>query len=238
MNALIIGATGAVGRDLVGELLSSPQWKKVVTISRRPLDELPPCYKDSADLAKLEQKIVPNLDEVETHEASKTAYDGVDAAFCALGTTRATAGSAEGFLKVDYDYVATAARMAKASGSVRHFSLCSAAGANASLPAPKWKLLHGLLYSNTKGRAENAVKEQGFESVGIFRPGLLGRGDLTRKSEGLWKQFVPWTPSRTVARAMVLEAERVLKEGKGGVKVLNESAIQRYPGAAVPPVSA
>jgi hypothetical protein len=66
------------------------------------------------------------------------------------------AGSAEGFRKVDYDYVAAAAAAAKAAG-VPYFGLVSAQGANAGVPPSDWRLLHPLLYTHTKGRVSRFV---------------------------------------------------------------------------------
>jgi hypothetical protein len=61
------------------------------------------------------------------------------------------AGSAEQFKKVDYEYVAAAATAAKAAG-VPYFGLVSAQGANANVPASDFRLLHPLLYTQTKGK--------------------------------------------------------------------------------------
>ena len=55
--------------------------------------------------------------------------------------------------------MAESAKAAKAAG-VRHFSLVTSKGANASLPASYWLPMHPLLYLRTKGQAEEAVKAQ------------------------------------------------------------------------------
>jgi oxidoreductase len=60
-------------------------------------------------------------------------------------------GSAEQFKKVDYEYVAKSAELAK-KANVPHFSLVTAQGANANVWASDMKLFHGLLYTQTKGR--------------------------------------------------------------------------------------
>lgn len=61
------------------------------------------------------------------------------------------AGSADAFRKVDYDYVAKSAELAK-KANVPHFSLVTAQGANGNVWASDIKLFHGLLYTQTKGR--------------------------------------------------------------------------------------
>ena len=55
--------------------------------------------------------------------------------------------------------MAESAKAAKAAG-VRHFSLVTSKGANASIPASYWLPMHPLLYLRTKGQAEEAVKAQ------------------------------------------------------------------------------
>lgn len=63
--------------------------------------------------------------------------------------------------------------MAKAAGA-RHFSLVSAQGANPGVWACDLKPFHPLLYMRTKGKAEEAVKAQGFQYTTILRPGEAG----------------------------------------------------------------
>jgi len=60
---------------------------------------------------------------------------------------------------VDLGYVKEAAKLAKEAG-VPHFSLLTAQGANPRAWASNFILLHGLLYLNTKGQAEEFVKAQ------------------------------------------------------------------------------
>jgi len=86
-----------------------------------------------------------------------------DVAFCCLGTTIKRAGSKPAFYKVDHDYVAESARFSKQAG-VRHFSLVTSVGANAS---------SNNFYLRVKGEAERTVSDLGFRSVSIFRPSIL-----------------------------------------------------------------
>jgi oxidoreductase len=60
------------------------------------------------------------------------------------------AGSAEAFKKVDQEYVAASAELAKASGA-KYYGLVSAQGANPNVWASDLKPFHGLLYTRTKG---------------------------------------------------------------------------------------
>ena len=72
---------------------------------------------------KVQQKIV-DFDNIND---SKAAFADCDMAFCCLGTTRAKAG-AEGFVKVDFDYVVNSAKLLKENGKCTDFHLVSSAG--------------------------------------------------------------------------------------------------------------
>ena len=121
-KALVIGGTGATGRSVIGELLKSPCWEVVKTIARREINEgsLPEEYRGKVDISKLKHETVDDLSNMNSKQ-----FEGMDFVFCSLGTTREISGSAENFLKVDYEYVKTTAVLAKAAG-VKHFSLVTA----------------------------------------------------------------------------------------------------------------
>ena len=90
MKALIIGATGATGKDLVTQLLTDDTYSEVHCFVRKPLPLSHP---------KLHAHVV-NFD---TPEAWADLLHG-DVAFSCLGTTLAVAGSKEAQWRVDYDY--------------------------------------------------------------------------------------------------------------------------------------
>ncbi|KAK9864690.1 hypothetical protein WJX84_004524 [Apatococcus fuscideae] len=163
MKAVVVGATGAVGSQLVEQLLQSNAWAVVATVGRRPV-EVPATLQ-----GKLQQTVI-NMDNLEVEGAP--AFAGASTAFCTLGTQRGVAGSAEAFRKVDLVYVEQAAKAAKAAG-VQHFSLVTAQTANSKQWANDMLPFHPLLYIKTKGQAEDAVRAQSFPRVTIFRPGLL-----------------------------------------------------------------
>lgn len=147
--ALVAGATGLVGGFLLMELLSAPQYKRVIVLGRRRLP---------LDHPKLSQRLV-ETDEFEEQARLAAAED----VFCCLGTTISKAGSREAFRRVDFDAVLALARGAKAGGA-RRFLLVSSAGADAG---------SRLFYSRVKGEAEDAVARLGFEACHLLRPSLL-----------------------------------------------------------------
>ncbi|NXP21006.1 HTAI2 Oxidoreductase, partial [Scytalopus superciliaris] len=150
------------------------------------------------------------------------AFQGHDVGFCCLGTTRAKAG-ADGFVRVDRDYVAQAAELARAGGC-KHFVLQSSQGANAQ---------SRFLYLRVKGEVENLVQAVGFDRCTILRPAvLLCKRQESRPMEWITQQFLGVVaqvfptaysvPVETVARAMVAS---VLQPGKEKVDVLENRAI-------------
>eukprot|EP00040_Diaphanoeca_grandis_P026561 m.149108 g.149108 ORF g.149108 m.149108 type:complete len:252 (+) comp30638_c0_seq1:224-979(+) len=215
MSAVVVGATGAVGRRVMARLLADTRFNKVIAITRIEFD----FSKDStagAQLDKLETKIVPDL---LTLSDQKDLMEGADVAFCTLGTTRSKAGSAQRFVEIDRDMVAAFAAGAKSTTSVKHFSLCTAAGSRswASFPRGLVTAIHPLLYSHTKFEAEKAVIEAQFTTASIFQPGLLDRrmpGTEIRglESVGLWLgKLSGATEVDVVAGAMIADAVAALR---------------------------
>ncbi|GFS26236.1 oxidoreductase HTATIP2 [Elysia marginata] len=147
-SAFVVGYTGEVGKALVKDLNKLKIFKRVVLLGRREvtLDVGP----------EIEQKVV-NFDKLEEEHAD--LFTGLDVGFCCLGTTRGRAGK-EGFVKVDRDYVLATARASKAAGC-QQFSLVSSTGADSN---------GMLLYTQTKGEAEEGTKKVGFDRLSIYRP--------------------------------------------------------------------
>lgn len=145
----LAGATGLVGGGVLALALADDRVTQVVAPTRRPLPPHPRLLNPIGDGASL---------------PADAPWWAVDGAVCALGTTRAKAGSAAAFRAVDHDYVlAVAARVRKAGA--RRFALTSSMGADAR---------SRFLYTRTKGEVEDAVRRLAFPSLTILRPGLLG----------------------------------------------------------------
>jgi len=157
-SALLIGATGATGKYVLKELLSSPQYSRVGEYGRRvtPTDQI------TAGKEKLEQKTI-DFDKVEEAGLNVGKWDVV---FITLGTTKKAAGSAEAFEKIDREYVVESARAAKSNDDSHKQRLVylSSGGANASSP---------FLYLRSKGLTELALADLGYSDTIVFRPGLL-----------------------------------------------------------------
>jgi oxidoreductase len=211
-TAIVSGATGAVGRLLVGELLTS-NWT-VITVGRRALTAIPAPFED-LDLKQLQEDKrllqhtvesspdiadLSNIDSLgKAWVAAADAKTGIDAAFCCLGTTSGDR-SEDAFRMVDEVFVDNFARAASL-GKTKYFGLVSSTGANAKSM---------FLYMRVKGQAENKVSSYGMPCTSLFRPGMLGRGDLTRTKEKVLGVFAKALPSIYVAQAMRSDAEKFL----------------------------
>lgn len=191
MKALIIGATGATGKDLVTLLLNDDTYTKVHCFVRK-------------SLALTHPKLHAHVVDFETPEAWADLLQG-DVAFSCLGTTLAVAGSKEAQWRVDYDYQYHFAQQCKANG-VTTFVLVSAAGAKAQSK---------LFYNRMKGQLEDAIKALGFASLLIFQPSILVRSNSDRGGEnftvkvinflnklGLFKRYRPM-PTEILAEKML-----------------------------------
>lgn len=145
-TALIAGATGLVGQEILAALLADPHTKQVHSIGRRTLDrQHPKLIEHVVDFANL--ATLPPVDDV----------------YLALGTTIKVAGSEAAFRAVDYDAIVAVARCARAAGAMK-VGAVSALGAD-----PK----SAVFYSRIKGEAEEALCRLGFSSVVLARPSLL-----------------------------------------------------------------
>jgi len=221
-KVIVVGASGAIGKSLVLELLQSPTYSRITTLGRRKIifpgvkdvetenTEEPTKYSKHE---KLDQQIV-NFDQLDQHEE---LFDDQDALFCCLGTTIKTAGSQEAFKKVDYGYTVNAARLGKTKG-IKHFSLVTSIGAD-----PK----SSVYYSRVKGETEQAVKELGYTRFSIYRPSLL-IADRTEKRTGekIAQAVSPWI-SWTFVGPLKKYKEIAVEDVALAMRYIDESGIEQ-----------
>jgi uncharacterized protein YbjT (DUF2867 family) len=177
MRLLLLGATGLVGGATLKQASGNGAISEVVAPTRRPL----------MPQDKLCNPVSLRLDELTPRVKS---WD-VDAVVCALGTTKAKAGSREAFSDVDYTLPLVFATAAHDAG-VETFALVSAIGA-----APNSLFF----YSRTKGEVERDVQQIGFRSLTICRPSIIaGERSETRVGEGavlvIARALAPFLPRK------------------------------------------
>jgi len=167
-NAVIAGASGLVGKELLALLAANKYYSRIHLPVRRPLDNLPAgVHSHQVDFSNLE-----GFDPgVAIHEV-----------YICLGTTQKKAGGKSGFFTVDHDYVLNVARWAKQNGAER-VCLISSIGAN-----PK----SSSYYLKTKGKVEQEIMALGFKHLCIVRPSLLlGEREERRWAEELAAKVYP-----------------------------------------------
>jgi len=149
-TALVVGATGLVGKELLQILLDATEYGRLIAIVRRPID---------IDYPKLKVAIC-NFDKLE--ELDKECYN-VDDVFCCLGTTIKKAKTQEAMHKIDVEYPTLIAKLAKENGA-KHFLLVSSMNADSS---------SRIFYPRIKGQLEDDIKNIPYERISIFRPSIL-----------------------------------------------------------------
>ena len=160
LHALVIGATGATGKELVKLLLKNPNFSKVSVFARRKIN------------IKHEKLIVHKIKFSRLREYNNLVYG--DIFFSILGTTKKEAGGRKEQFLVDYTYQYKFANMASENG-VSHYCLDSSIGANKN---------SFFFYPKIKGALEDSVKNLNFKTIQIFQPAsLIRQAELMRSSE-------------------------------------------------------
>ena len=196
-KAIVIGATGLVGRALVDLLADADHIDKIITLTRSSAKHSSP---------KVFNQVV-DFDHLEDYASSFSA----DFLFSCLGTTLKQAGSIDAQRKVDLDYQFKAAKLA-ANNGVDHYLLVSSSAANDQ---------SNNQYLKMKGVLEQRVKSLPFKRISIFQPSLLlgQRADFRLGEKvGSWvmsalcvipwlRRFRPITGEQVAAR-MVLASKQ------------------------------
>ena len=160
LHAIVLGATGATGRELVKYLIKNPKLTKISIFSRK-------------EIGIDDEKLIKHIIDFSCLENYKNIIKG-DILFSALGTTLKDAGSKENQFLVDYTYQYEFAKIAAENG-VSNYSLVSAQGANSS---------SSFFYPKIKGELEESIKKLNFNTIHIFQPSFLIRQkDLIRSGE-------------------------------------------------------
>jgi uncharacterized protein YbjT (DUF2867 family) len=209
--ALVAGATGLVGREILAALLADKTYTTVHCVGRRAIAlEHPKLTSHVVDFAALSS--LPKANDC----------------FIALGTTIKMAGSKDAFRAIDLKAIEAVALAAKASGATK-LGVVSAMGANSH---------SSVYYNRIKGEMELSLARMGFKSLVIARPSLIdGDRDAlqqpVRSGEGigllLARGLSPLLPSNyraikasDIAHALV----RHVKSGTPGVVTLMSGEMQ------------
>jgi uncharacterized protein YbjT (DUF2867 family) len=190
-EAVLIGATGLVGSELLRRLLVDERFSSVVVLGRRPTGVMH---------ANLREHVI----DFDAPASWSTLVRG-DVLFSALGTTLRAAGTPAAQYRVDHTYQHRVAEAARRN-DMGTYVLVSSAGAS-----PRSRIF----YSRMKGELERDVEALGFPRTRILRPGLLDGERREDRPGEQWalrilRPLAPFLPASarpvpvaTVARAAV-----------------------------------
>ena len=159
-TAVIIGATGLIGKLITQKLVCDSRYNKVKVFVRRSIG-----FHDE----KLEENII-DFNQLQHWKQSLTG----DELYSALGTTIKKAGNKLAQYKIDYTYQYDIAEAAATNG-ISKYLLVSSIGANHTSKN---------FYLSIKGKLDKEVQNLPFKQILIFRPSILsGERDEKRLGE-------------------------------------------------------
>lgn len=148
--AAISGASGLVGQELVKLLLDDPDYKEVISFSRKPLG-----IKSSKLTEFVGDLLVDGFFEPLLH---------ADDVYCCVGTTRKKTPDLGEYRSIDYGIPVRMAQMGMKGSCLQRFIVISAMGANAEAK---------MFYPRIKGQMEMALKELNIPHLYILRPSVI-----------------------------------------------------------------
>lgn len=228
LKAVVIGASGATGREVVDYLIESGKWAVITIIGRRKIDrwnEFP--ISDT----KINFVITENLDILgENVEKMTKLYpelnlEGYSAVFNCLGSMSKYGD--EMFRKVDYTYVIYSAQLC-VKFNIPHFSHVTSASSNSK---------SCIKYLRVKGEVEDKLFTLNIKNVSILRPGpIFNRDNDSRFIEKMYQCLskvlcgcLMSVEAKQIGQAMVYDAENfLLEEKKNGTftKIENSRIIE------------
>ncbi len=205
LSVVMLGASGAVGSQVLRSLVAYPQIGSITSLGRRTISGL--------SFEKVHQKEIDIFDSKSYVEL----LPGHDVAICTLGVGQPSKMGKEEFVKIDKLAVIDFAKACKKAG-VRHFELLGSVGAKSNSSS---------FYLRSKGELVAALRLLDFERLSIFQPSMIitptnrygiSQGILLR----IWPLLSPLLfgglrkyrgiPVASLGKAI---AKNVLNQGKG-----------------------
>jgi len=150
-SIVMLGATGAVGSQVVKRLSAMAHIDCLSLLGRRPLENITDDFISQHTIDIFEPSSYQHL------------LVGHQTAICTLGVGQPSKISKAQFLKVDKTAVLDFANACRQAG-VKHFQLLCSVGANDQSRS---------FYLRTKGELESGLKALGFEQLSLFQPSMI-----------------------------------------------------------------
>jgi|TARA_B100001057_G_scaffold25750_1_gene23679 hypothetical protein len=199
LRAIVLGATGATGQELVKQLLHNSNYSEISVFTRKTF---------SIDHEKLNKNKI-DFSKLYNYKALVIG----DVFFSALGTTLKEAGNKQKQYLVDYTYQYEFAKMASDNG-VENYSLISSTGANEKSV---------FFYPKIKGSLEKSVKKLNFKKIQIFQPPMLIRQpELMRAGEKIGIKVF-----KGLNKIGILNSQKPLHVGDLAKKMIAESLLKQ-----------
>jgi uncharacterized protein YbjT (DUF2867 family) len=174
--AIILGGTGQVGSAAVAELLSLPQCRQVVMVTRKPI-AAPPRVRNVV----LDTGAADFADRTAALAREVLSQGPVSAISCVGVGSGSMRWSEEQLKQLELGVVGAFARGCRDAGIVQ-FCLLSAVGSTAR---------SRFRYVRVMGMKEDTVRAIGFTRLAIFRPGIIVGNSHTPAWAGWLGNLVP-----------------------------------------------
>jgi uncharacterized protein YbjT (DUF2867 family) len=153
---VLVGATGAVGGQVLAEALRAPEFAAVTTLGRRPAT--PP-----ADVAFPSSKLAQHVVDMSDATSYRQLLPGHTDAISTLGVGDPAKMPREEVWRIEVDYVVAFATACREAG-IERFALMTSVGSDVSSRSH---------FLRMKGTLEERVKALGFSRLRIFRPSMI-----------------------------------------------------------------
>ncbi|MBT3244730.1 MAG: NADH-quinone oxidoreductase subunit F [Bacteroidetes bacterium] len=205
-TAIVLGATGLVGSELLSKLLEDPYFSSIKVLGRR-------------STGIIHSKLTEILIDFNQAELWSDHLIG-DVLFLAFGSTLKKAGSKSAQYKIDYGYQFLFARLA-AENFVPDCVLVSAPGASPD---------SCFFYQQIKGELDRDVAKLGFDRLVLIKPSVLS-GKRAEKRTGeqigiILGNVISWIPG--IRKYRPIRAKVVAEAMIWAVKNPGDHAIMQY----------
>ena len=156
LTVVMLGASGAVGGQVVSTLLSMSNLTRLTLFGRSNI-------LLSASLVPRGATVTQHVVDVSSPDSYAQLIAGHDCAVCTLGVGQPSQMSKSEFVHIDKDVVIAFATLCKQAG-VRHFELLGAVGADSQSRS---------FYLRIKGELNNALMALHFQRLSVFQPSMI-----------------------------------------------------------------
>ena len=211
-TAIILGASGLTGQQLLKALTADERYDSIKLFSR----------KKTENTSSKVTEIVGNLLTLENLKDNFTA----DEVFVCIGTTAKKTPDKTQYKNIDFGIPAAAAKLAK-ENHIPTFIVVSAMGANAK---------SSIFYNKTKGEMEQAVLSEKIPNTYILRPSIIGgnrneKRPMEKIGIAIFKLLQPLMVGK-LKKYRLIEAENIAKtmvylaNEKPGLQIIESDKIQ------------